>query len=72
MDWIARQSEEIIWLSCLKAWTVLVANRNYESAAETLAGNRDCESAIETEGNGVFTSLIIDALQGGPQICWGL
>ncbi len=71
---IANQSNaknKVIILDCCHSGALgssSVANNNLAQLSEglsVLTASRDSESAMEVNGSGVFTSLVVDALKGG-------
>lgn len=67
----SKAKDKIILLDCCHAGafgTPVIAGNNVAQLSEglsVLSASRDSESALEINGNGVFTSLVVDALQGG-------
>ncbi len=63
--------DKIILLDCCHSGalgTPTITGANVAQLCEglsVLTASRDSESALEINGNGVFTSLVVDALQGG-------
>ena len=67
----SKAKNKIVILDCCHsgaAGTPRIAGSNISQLSEglsVLTASRDSESALEINGRGVFTSLVIDALQGG-------
>ena len=67
----SKAKDKIVLLDCCHSGamgTPAVTGGNLASLAEgisVLTASRDSESAVEIGGKGIFTSLVVDALQGG-------
>lgn len=67
----SRARSKIIILDCCHSGSFAESNLGNSSVSNlcdeltVITASRDIESAIELDGHGVFTSLLIDALQGG-------
>lgn len=67
----AKAKDKVILLDCCHSGTFgtpTITGGNVSQLVEglsVLTASRDSESAMEVDGSGVFTSLVVDALQGG-------
>ncbi|AKB33090.1 WD-40 repeat protein [Methanosarcina siciliae HI350] len=67
----SKARSKIIILDCCHSGSFATSNLGNSSVSNlcdeltVITASRDIESAIELDGHGVFTSLLIDALQGG-------
>ena len=67
----SQAKDKIIILDCCHSGAIGSPQSNGAATAQLIEGvviltaSRDSESAVEVNGHGVFTSLLLDALQGG-------